>query len=87
MIGWFLGYNTLIDFGCGEFSMIDKRILVTGGAGYIGSHANALLNTLGFKTLVLDNLTLGHREALQNSPLQHISAKNMFQMSSLLLST
>ena len=53
--------------------MIDKRILVTGGAGYIGSHANALLNTLGFKTLVLDNLTLGHREALQYSPLQHIS--------------
>jgi UDP-glucose 4-epimerase len=37
-------------------------ILVTGGAGYIGSHANKLLNKTGYKTVVFDNLSRGHRE-------------------------
>lgn len=37
-------------------------ILVTGGAGYIGSHVNVLLADKGISTLVLDDLSLGHRE-------------------------
>ncbi len=37
-------------------------ILVTGGAGYIGSHVNKALHALGHETLVLDNLVTGHRE-------------------------
>jgi len=37
-------------------------ILVTGGAGYIGSHTNKLLCQRGFKTVVLDNLVYGHKE-------------------------
>ena len=49
--------------------MLNKKILVTGGAGYIGSHANALLNTLGFQTIVLDNLVYGHKESLHYAPL------------------
>ena len=49
--------------------MPNKKILVTGGAGYIGSHANALLNTLGFQTIVLDNLVCGHKESLHYAPL------------------
>lgn len=44
-------------------------ILITGGAGYIGSHANALLNALGFDTIVLDNLVYGHKRALCYAPL------------------
>ncbi len=40
------------------------RILVTGGAGYIGSHTNRLLNETGYETVVLDNLSNGHREAV-----------------------
>lgn len=39
------------------------RILVTGGAGYIGSHTAALLRTSGHDVWVLDNLSTGHREA------------------------
>lgn len=35
-------------------------ILVTGGAGYIGSHVNKALAALGRETLVLDNLSNGH---------------------------
>jgi UDP-glucose 4-epimerase len=38
-------------------------ILVTGGAGYIGSHVVRNLNENGYNTLVLDNLSEGHREA------------------------
>jgi UDP-glucose 4-epimerase len=37
-------------------------ILITGGAGYIGSHANKALNNKGQETVVYDNLSRGHRE-------------------------
>lgn len=40
-------------------------ILVTGGAGYIGSLANKKLNKLGFETVVIDNLDQGHREMVK----------------------
>lgn len=40
-------------------------ILVCGGAGYIGSHINKLLNTEGYETVVFDNLIYGHREAVK----------------------
>ena len=36
-------------------------ILITGGAGYIGSHVNKLLSNEGFETLIVDNLELGKR--------------------------
>jgi UDP-glucose 4-epimerase len=37
-------------------------ILIPGGAGYIGSHANKIINKRGYETVVYDNLSLGHRE-------------------------
>lgn len=37
-------------------------ILVTGGAGYIGSHTNKALNKEGYETIVLDNLVKGYEE-------------------------
>lgn len=39
-------------------------ILVTGGAGYIGSHAVRLLAGQGRKIVVLDNLVFGHAQAI-----------------------
>jgi UDP-glucose 4-epimerase len=39
------------------------RIAVTGGAGYIGSHALLQLREAGYEPVVLDNLTEGHRRA------------------------
>lgn len=39
-------------------------ILIVGGAGYIGSHANLLLNQRGYETVVFDNLCSGHKEAV-----------------------
>lgn len=37
-------------------------ILVTGGAGYIGSHAVVALQQAGYDVIVLDNLVYGHRD-------------------------
>jgi UDP-glucose 4-epimerase len=37
-------------------------ILVTGGAGYIGSHAVLALQQAGYQVVVLDNLVYGHRD-------------------------
>ncbi len=40
------------------------NILVTGGAGYVGSHAVRMLLAAGHNTLVLDNLSRGHQGAV-----------------------
>lgn len=41
------------------------RILVVGGAGYIGSHAVRCFEEHGHAVIVYDNLSLGHREAVR----------------------
>ena len=41
------------------------KVLVCGGAGYIGSHINKMLNQQGYETVVFDNLVYGHREAVK----------------------
>ncbi len=38
-----------------------KRVLVTGGAGYIGSHTVRHLEEHGFEPIVIDDLSTGHR--------------------------
>jgi UDP-glucose-4-epimerase GalE len=40
------------------------RILITGGAGYIGSHAVKLFLARGHDVWVYDNLSMGHRQAV-----------------------
>lgn len=44
-----------------------KSILVVGGAGYIGSHVNKMLQQAGYQTIVLDNLCHGTIEAIPNT--------------------
>lgn len=41
------------------------RVLVTGGAGYIGSQTSKLLMATGHEPVVLDNLSTGHRWAVR----------------------
>lgn len=44
-----------------------KTILVTGGAGYIGSHAVLALKEKGYEVVILDNLVYGHRDVVENN--------------------
>jgi len=45
------------------------RVLVTGGAGYIGSQTAKVLASSGHEVIVLDNFVTGHREAVKWGPL------------------
>ena len=42
-------------------------ILVTGGAGYIGSHVTKELSFQGYQPVVYDNLQAGHRKSVKNA--------------------
>ena len=46
-----------------------QSILVTGGAGYVGSHACKALAAAGYQPVVYDNLSRGHRAAVRWGPL------------------
>lgn len=48
---------------------MSKSVLVTGGAGYVGSHACKALARAGYCPVVYDNLSRGHREAVRWGPL------------------
>ncbi len=46
----------------------DQRpVLIAGGAGYIGSHTVRHLTALGLPVVVLDNLSTGHRQAVERA--------------------
>lgn len=47
-----------------------QTILVTGGAGYVGSHTCLRLAEAGFRPVVYDNLSNGHAEFVQWGPLE-----------------
>ena len=49
-----------------------KTILVTGGAGYIGSHTVRMMAEQGYPLVVLDNLVYGHEKAIVNDSVQLI---------------
>ena len=46
-------------------ALSNKTVLVTGGAGYIGSHTVLALREKGCRVLVLDNLEYGHRDLVE----------------------
>ena len=47
---------------------MNRHVLVTGGAGYIGSHACKALKTAGFVPVTFDNLVTGWKEAVKFGP-------------------
>ncbi len=48
----------------------NRTVLVTGGAGYVGSHACMRLAEAGYLPIVFDNLSTGHDWAVQWGPLE-----------------
>jgi UDP-glucose-4-epimerase GalE len=47
------------------------NILVTGGAGFIGSHVCKILAQSGYNPITYDNLSRGHRQAVKFGPFEH----------------
>jgi len=61
------------------------HILVTGGAGYIGSHAVRKLSEAGHSVVVLDNLSYGHRAALSDDiPFYHVDLQETNRIETIL---
>ena len=60
------------------------RVLVTGGAGYVGSHAAKLLDESGHDVLIVDNLAEGHRSAAGKLPLVEVDLIDRDRMTALL---
>lgn len=48
-----------------------SHILITGGAGYVGSHCAKALADAGHEGIVFDNLSTGHRAAVRWSQFVH----------------
>lgn len=48
---------------------MNKNVLITGGAGYIGSHVCKVLKNLGYLPICYDNLSEGHKYAVKWGPL------------------
>jgi UDP-glucose 4-epimerase len=51
---------------------VKRRILVTGGAGYIGSNTMLCLLDAGYDVVVVDNLSRGHRDAVDPKRLREV---------------
>ncbi len=58
----------------------NKAILVTGGAGYIGSHTVQLLLDRGYQVTVADNLSRGHRHAVDPRWLREVDISDAAAM-------
>src|SRR6186997_1132245 len=51
-------------------SVMNKTVLVTGGAGYVGAHGCKALAAAGYQPVVFDNLAYGHEQAVRWGPLE-----------------
>src|SRR5262245_7790415 len=60
------------------------RVLVTGGAGYVGSHSAKLLAEKGHDVLVVDNLAEGHRLAVGKLPIVVVDLLDRERVTSIL---
>ncbi len=61
------------------------KILVTGGAGYIGSHTRYFLEQRGHSVIVLDNLSRGYREAVPSALLRVLDVRDKASIVKLLV--
>ena len=57
--------NNRSQLGIEKLKMDEKKVLVTGGAGYIGSHACKALKQSGLIPVTFDNLVTGWRDAVK----------------------
>ncbi len=68
-----------------KFSFHDRPVvLVTGGAGYIGSHTCLRLAECGFTPLVYDDLSAGHEEAIRWGPFERGDVRDTGRLAAVL---
>ena len=60
------------------------KVLVTGGAGYIGSHTCKALHQAGHQPVVVDNLVYGHEWAVKWGPLHKLDIRETAELTALL---
>jgi UDP-glucose 4-epimerase len=60
------------------------RILVTGGAGYIGSHTRYFLEKSGHSVVVVDDLSRGFKEAVPGGALHQVDTRDTQKLTALL---
>jgi UDP-glucose-4-epimerase GalE len=60
------------------------KILVTGGAGYIGSNTAQLLRRRGFEIVVVDDLSRGHEHNVKDVPFHRITLADTQALTSLM---
>jgi UDP-arabinose 4-epimerase len=60
------------------------KILVTGGAGFVGSHACKALHRAGFEPIVYDNLSRGHADAVRWGALEIGDVRDIERMTSVM---
>ena len=65
-------------------SGVSKRILVTGGAGYIGSTTSLLLLDAGYDVVVVDDLSRGHRDNVDPQRLRLLNTLDTDALTTLL---
>jgi UDP-glucose 4-epimerase len=53
-----------------------SKVLVAGGAGYVGAHTCLKLAEAGFTPVVIDNFSNGHRKFVQWGPLEDVDIRN-----------
>lgn len=58
------------------------RVLVVGGAGYIGAHMCKMLAETGHQVVVLDNFSTGHREAVRWGCLEEVALADTARLGS-----
>lgn len=56
------------------------KVLVTGGAGYIGSHAVKVLLEKGYEVVVVDNLETGHQESVDTRAKLYVGDISDYQL-------
>ena len=60
--------------------MSSDTVIVTGGAGYIGSVLSTLMKKLGYNLVIVDNLSTGHRESVQDITLEEVDVRDVSRM-------
>ncbi len=71
---------------CVSYTRDVAKILVTGGAGYIGSHTRYFLERRGHDVFVVDNLSRGYREAVPEKILRVVDLHETAKLAQLLSS-